>query len=321
MKLATFDDGTGPRAGLVRGDRIHSAADVLGGTSLADIRALLELPDRALQRLREADPPDDAGWDLAAVRLRPPILRPPNIRDHIAFAEHASRTFTRELPDVWRRRPLYYYSNTTCLYGADDTVPHPATQRLDYELELAAVIGRPVGNVAPADAMNVIAGFTIMNDWTARDVQFDEMAYGLGPSKGKDFATSFGPWLVTTDELLPQLRDGRLQLPCRVSVNGEQWAESSSGAMYHSWPAIVAHASIDSRLVPGDILASGTVGGGSIGEAIRKGIAARYLVPGDVVSLEVEGIGRLTNRIGPEPDRALPNGYLPPTQPPMPKPL
>jgi fumarylacetoacetate (FAA) hydrolase len=320
MRLTTFDAGDGPQAGLLVGERVHPVAGLLGEAPIVDVQALLELPYDALAALRAATP-HGPGLASAGLRLLPPVLRPPNIRDHIAFEEHASRTFTRELPDVWRRRPLHYYSNTSCLYGSGATIPRPTTQRLDYELELAAVIARPASNVRAEDALDTVAGFMIMNDWTARDLQFDEMAYGLGPSKGKDFATSFGPWLVTTDELLPYLRDGRLHLDCRVTVNGEQWADTNAGAMYHSWGQLIEHASLDSRLLPGDVIASGTVGGGSIGEAIRKGLPARYLLAADVVSLEVAGLGILTNTVGAEPTRPLPSGYLPPTQPPMPLPL
>ena len=151
---------------------------------------------------------------------------------------------------MWRRRPLYYYSSTARLFGAGDVVPVPATERLDCELELAAVIGRETSDVAAHEAIDAIVGFTLFNDWSARDLQVDEMAYGLGPSKGKDFGSSLGPCLVTTDELAPYLIDGRLDLACRVRANGETWAESSSAAMFHSWPAMVEHAALGGRLLP-----------------------------------------------------------------------
>lgn len=318
MRLATYDDGSGPRAAVVAGDRLHDAAALLGVPPLPDVGALLDLGPDALDRLRDAEP-TGAGVPLAVVRLRPPLLRPPSIRDHIAFEEHASRTGTRELPDVWRRRPLYYYSGTGRLYGPHDVVSPPASERLDYELELAAVIGREAADVPTSEAMGVIAGFTLFNDWSARDLQADEMAYGLGPSKGKDFGSTLGPWLVTTDELAEHLVDGRLDLRCTVRVNGETWAESTSAAMFHSWPAMVEHASYDGRLLPGDVLGSGTVGGCSIGEALRKGVAgARYLRAGDRVELEVEHLGVLANTIGERTGGPPPAGFLPPEQPPMP---
>ena len=122
----------------------------------------------------------------------------------------------------------------------------------------------------------------------------------LGPAKGKDSASSLGPWIVTTDELGPFIRDGRLHVHCTLKVNGVQWMENNAGIMYHSWGAMIERASRDSRVVPGDVLGGGTVTGGSIGEAIRNGFPARYLEPGDVVEIEVEGIGFLRNTIAPK---------------------
>lgn len=317
MRLATYDDGTGPRTGIVDGYLVHEAAPLLREEPLRDVLALLSLPYDAVDRLRQAGV-GKSGVALEQVRLLPPILRPPTIRDHIAFEEHASRTGTRELPEIWRRRPLYYYSGTARLFGAGDVVPMPATERLDYELEIAAVIGREVTDLGAEEALDAIVGFTVFNDWSARDIQYDEMAYGLGPSKGKDFGSSLGPWIVTTDELAPYLLDGRLSSRCQVRVNGAMWADSSSAEMFHSFASMVEHASIDGRLLPGDILASGTVGGCSVGEALRKGVeGARYLTPGDRVELHVEGLGVLANVVGKPSGRSLPAGYLPPA-PPMP---
>jgi fumarylacetoacetate (FAA) hydrolase len=195
--------------------------------------------------------------------------------------------------------PIFYFSNPLCIFGPEDTVPYPsASEQLDYELELAAIIGRDAGNVTEADAFSYIAGFSIFNDWSCRDLQRDEMEARLGPAKGKDAASSLGPWIVTTDELAPFLRDGRLHVRCTLKVNGVQWMENNAGIMVHSWGAMIERASRDSRVVPGDVLGSGTVTGGSIGEAIRSGYPARYLEPGDVVEIEVEGIGVLRNTIG-----------------------
>src|SRR5437867_7330536 len=121
----------------------------------------------------------------------------------------------------------------------------------------------------------------------------------LGPAKGKDSASSLGPWIVTTDELAPFIRDGRLHARCSLKVNGATWMDNDAGLMHHSWGAMIERASRDSRIVPGDVFGSGTVTGGSVGEAIRNGLAARYLQPDDVVEIEVEGIGVLRNTIGP----------------------
>jgi 2-keto-4-pentenoate hydratase/2-oxohepta-3-ene-1,7-dioic acid hydratase in catechol pathway len=194
-------------------------------------------------------------------------------------------------------------------------VPYPsASARLDYELELGCVIGREGSDVAAADGLDYIAGFLIFNDWSARDLQFDEMSSRLGPAKGKDAATTLGPWLVTTDELAPYLRDGRLHLRCTLRVNGELWMDGHAGDMYHTWGDFIERASRDSRIVPGDVFGSGTVSGGSVGEAIGRGYPARYLEPGDTVELEVEGIGMLRNRIGPRLDPDLTYRYRAPAR-------
>jgi fumarylacetoacetate (FAA) hydrolase len=241
------------------------------------------------------------GVPLSEVRLRAPILQPPTVRDFMTYEGHASAGGTRQLSDAWYRLPVFYFSNPLCIFGPEDAVPYPsASEQLDYELELAAVIGREGSNVAEADAFSYIAGFTIFNDWSCRDLQRDEMEARLGPAKGKDAASSLGPWLVTTDELAPFIRDGRLHVRCALKVNGVQWMENNAGIMHHSWGAMIERASRDSRIVPGDVLCGGTVTGGTVGEAIRIGFPARYLEPGDMVEIEVEGIGILRNTIAPK---------------------
>lgn len=303
MRLVTYDGGDGPHAGVVVGERVLDAAELLGEhRKLRDVRALVELPNQPLTRLKSKL--DSAGGvPLRSVRLRAPILQPPTVRDFMVYEGHASAGGTRKLPEAWYRLPIFYFSNPLCIFGPDDAVPYPsASEQFDYELELAAVIGREGRNVAEADAFSYIAGFTIFNDWSCRDLQRDEMEARLGPAKGKDAASSLGPWVVTTDELLPFLRDGRLDLRCSVKVNGVKWMENNAGLMYHTWGAMIERASRDSRIVPGDIIGSGTVTGGSIGEAMRNGYPARYLEPGDLVEIEVEGIGVLGNTIAPKID-------------------
>ena len=166
-------------------------------------------------------------------------------------------------------------------------------------MEIGCIIGREGTNVSAADGLDYIAGFCIFNDWSCRDLQFDEMDARLGPAKGKDSATTLGPWMVTTDEMAPYLKDGRLQVKCNVTVNGDKWmVDGNGGVSYHTWGDMVERASRDSRIVPGDVFGSGTVGGGSISEAVRKGFEkARYLQPGDHVELSVEGIGDLRGTV------------------------
>jgi fumarylacetoacetate (FAA) hydrolase len=304
VKLLTYDAATGPRAGVVVDGRVLDIGTLLGEPDgLRDIRALLELPNEPLTRLKSAVGSASAskGAPLGDLRLRAPILQPPTVRDFMVYEGHANAGGTRQLSDAWYRLPIFYFSNPLCIFGPEEAVPYPsASEQLDYELELAAVIGKEARNVAEADAFSHIAGFTIFNDWSCRDLQRDEMEARLGPAKGKDSASSLGPWIVTTDELAPFIRDGRLHVRCTLKVNGVLWMENNAGIMYHTWGAMIERASRDSRLVPGDVLGGGTVTGGSIGEAIRNGFPARYLEPGDVVEIEVEGIGVLRNTIAPK---------------------
>ena len=226
-------------------------------------------------------------YGLEEVRLLAPVTRPPSVRDFYAFEEHvrnAARVTGRAgVPDEWYELPVFYFSNPAAIYGPDDEIPYPAgSAELDFELEVAAVVGTG----------GQIAGFTIMNDWSARDLQRHEMRVGLGPAKGKDFATSLGAIVVTPDEL------GDLRLEMVARVNGEERSRGNLGDMYHSWEAIVAHAGANTQLLAGDVLGSGTVGGGCILEHGDN----RWLQPGDVVELEVERIGVLRNVIGPRPE-------------------
>jgi 2-keto-4-pentenoate hydratase/2-oxohepta-3-ene-1,7-dioic acid hydratase in catechol pathway len=308
MKLLTYDIGSGPRAGILVDDRVLDATALLGADeTLRDVRALLKRSEGSLDRLRGALGSNVAAPSvpLASVRLRAPVLQPPTVRDFMDYEAHAShyrRLRGEPVPEAWYRLPVFYFSNPLRIIGPEDEMPYPsASDRLDYELELAAVIGREGSDVAEADGLSHVAGFTILCDWSARDLQFDEMQVGLGPAKGKDFCTSLGPLLVTTDELAPYIKDGRLALRCTLKVNGEQWMDGDGGTMYHTWGQLIERASHDSRIVPGDVLGGGTVGGGTVGEAMHGNYPqARYLEPGDVVEIEVEGIGVLRNRIGPK---------------------
>ena len=299
MKLLTYDTGNGPRCGVIQDDRVVDVSGLLATPqSLPDVRALLELEDSALDRVRDALERRIAAPSvpLEGLRLRSPILQPPTVRDFMIFEEHATAQGTRERQEAWYRMPIFYFSNPLRIFGPDDTVPYPsASEMLDYELEIGCVIGRDGSNVSEEDALSYIAGFLIFNDWSCRDLQRDESTVGLGPAKGKDLASTLGPWLVTTDEMAPYLKEGRLHVKCSAKVNGDFWVQGSDGGLaYHTWGSMVERASKDSRIAPGDVLGCGTVGGGSIGEAIRKGYEkARFLQPGDLVEMEVEGLGVL----------------------------
>jgi fumarylacetoacetate (FAA) hydrolase len=212
-----------------------------------------------------------------------PEGQPPSIRDFFAFEEHV-RTARggAKVPPAWYEIPVFYFSNPAAVYRDGDLVPKPAdTRMLDYELELAAVIGRDGG----------IEGFTIMNDWSARDLQAKEMSIGLGPAKGKDFATTLGPEVVSPDEL-----PSNLDMRAVARVNEEVRSDSRTGAMHWSWEQVLEAAARNTPgLQAGDVLGSGTVGGGCI---LEHG-DGRWLDAGDEVELEIEGIGLLRNRVGP----------------------
>ena len=321
MKLLTYDTGNGPRCGVLQEDRVVDVTALIGADrTLRDVQALLESDSQAVQRVGEAlaGSAGAPGVPVANVRLRSPLLRPPTIRDFMIFEEHATQQGTREREEAWYRMPIFYFSNPLCVYGPDDTIPFPsASEMLDYELELACIVGKEGSNVAEADALDYIAGFCIFNDWSCRDLQRDESAVGLGPAKGKDSASSLGPWIVTTDELAPLIKGGRLNVKCSCRVNGDYWVKDSDASVsYHTWGSLIERASHDSRIAPGDVLGCGTVGGGSIGEAIRKGIPqARFLQPGDLVEMDVEALGVLRATIGSKP-QADPNYRYPPKEQP-----
>jgi fumarylacetoacetate (FAA) hydrolase len=224
-----------------------------------------------------------------------------SLRDFYAFEQHVQTCRAHRglgMVPQWYQVPVFYFSNPVAVVGDGDPVWAPqGSDALDYELELACVIGTAARDL-PADdsAMNCVAGFTIMNDWSARDLQRAEMAVGLGPSKSKDFATSLGPHLVPFAELKDAYRDGRLHLEMTTRVNGREYSRGSGGSMYWTWPQILAHASRDTELRPGDVIGSGTVGTGCILELTPEAVGG-WLKPGDVVELTVERIGTLRNPV------------------------
>lgn len=250
--------------------------------------ALLAAGTSGLRWAREVVERGDQALRLVAVdvRLRAPLPRPNSLRDFMLVEEHV-RNSLGHVPDEWYEIPAYWKGNPDTVFGPEDTVPWPSyTEKLDYELEIGAIIGRPAYRVGVEEAAQSIAGYTIFNDWSARDIQFREMKVGLGPGLGKDFATSLGPCMTTADAI------DITTTGMRARVNGETWSEGTLGSMRFSFPEVISHLSQEQPLQPGDVLGSGTVGRGCGLEIDR------WLQPGDVVELEVDGIGVLRNRVG-----------------------
>jgi 2-keto-4-pentenoate hydratase/2-oxohepta-3-ene-1,7-dioic acid hydratase in catechol pathway len=224
------------------------------------------------------------------VGLAAPLPRPNSMRDFMLVEEHVRNSFGT-VPAQWYRLPIHWKGNPDTVIGPDDEVPWPHyTDQLDYELEVAAVIGKTAHGVTPEQALDCIAGYTIFNDWSARDIQFREMEVRLGPAFGKDFATSLGPTLTTADAI--DISTARMS----ARVNGETWSEGTLGAMVFSFAEVVSTLSVDQPLHPGDVLGGGTIGRGCGLELDR------WIQPGDVVELEVEGIGVLRNPVGRKKD-------------------
>ncbi|MYW70158.1 hydroxylase [Streptomyces sp. SID8379] len=246
------------------------------------------------------------GQHVSQVRLLPP-LQPSSVRDFVAFEEHVegvrrSVDGASGVPDQWYAAPTFYFTNPHAVYGPDDAVPMPpGSAVLDYELEVAAVIGREGRDLTPEQARDHIIGYTIFNDWSARDLQSAEMKVGLGPCKGKDTATTLGPYLVTADELDPfRDRDGFLRLALTAEVNGQVIGKDLLSNMSWTFEELVAYASRGTRVVPGDVLGSGTCGnGGCLAElwGLRGEQTPPPLKPGDTVTLTVEGLGSLSNTV------------------------
>jgi 2-keto-4-pentenoate hydratase/2-oxohepta-3-ene-1,7-dioic acid hydratase in catechol pathway len=287
---------------LEEGLATEAARRVSAALIPADMVAVIEGGVRALDAAREAldwasrQDPAGAGATVrpaAGVRMLAPIPRPPMLRDFMGFEQHLLNIFPklgREIPPEWYHLPVYYKGNPGSIATHEDDVPIPSYggEALDIEFELAFVIGRGGADIPEARAREHIFGLMIYNDFSERTIQAREMSVGLGPAKGKDFRRGhvLGPALVTLDEI-PDIYDLRMT----ARVNGETWCESSSKTIHWTFEQMIAHVSKDEALRPGEVLGSGTVGGGSGAE---RGTLLRR---GDVVELEVERLGTLRNRV------------------------
>jgi 2-keto-4-pentenoate hydratase/2-oxohepta-3-ene-1,7-dioic acid hydratase in catechol pathway len=258
------------------------------------------------------EPADDAETvSPGEVRLLPPV-RPASFRDFVAFEEHVqgAAAMTGDAATAiaaWYAQPTYLYGSPHAVVGSGDPVAAPpGCQALDFELEVGVVVGRDGRNLTPDEARQHIAGYVVVNDWSARDIQRHEMKGGLGPAKAKDFATTVGPWLVTPDELETARAGDRLDLRMTVSINGTEFGSDSLAHMGWSFEELLSYASRGAWVRAGDLIASGTCAGGSLAE--RWGRTGRQepppLQPGDVVTMTVERLGSISNPVvGAEPER------------------
>lgn len=291
MKVARVElrDGSAVVA-VVDGDGYRPVADDETG---AVLRVLTERPPAEAR----AVPADE-------VRVLCPVVDPPSVRDFMIFEDHVvnARVGTgTAVPDAWYEAPVFYFTNPACLHGPGEPVAVPRGSRaLDFELEVACLVARETRDLDPDDpaSCHVIAGFTLMNDWSARDLQMAEMGGGLGPAKGKDFATSLGPWVVTPDEL-DAANPGRYACPLEVLVNGRRMGGGDLSQTHYTWSQVLGRASANTRLRAGDVIGSGTVGTGCLLELRAVGGKAEHpwLRPGDVVELRGGPLGSLASPI------------------------
>lgn len=299
---AWVQDGV-ERSGVVEGELAYPFPV---GTSVLDLTRV-----GLAESLRRGNRLLDGGEsvELASVRLLPP-LQPPSIRDFVAFEEHVegivrSVSGDATVAEQWYLAPTFYFTNPHTLRATGDQISGPSgSEALDFELEVGAVIGAVDGsegrNLSVEESHDAIFGYTIFNDWSARDIQGREMRVNLGPCKGKDFSTTLGPWIVTADEFEGRHdADGFLPIAMSVSINGVPFGNDLLSNMGWPFAELVAYASRNSRVVPGDVLGSGTAGTGCLAEIWGR-VGSRTpapLQPGDVVRMEVEGIGWIENRV------------------------
>jgi 2-keto-4-pentenoate hydratase/2-oxohepta-3-ene-1,7-dioic acid hydratase in catechol pathway len=292
MRVGRVELDGAPRTAIIDPD--ESGASVLG-PEIGVLDALASADPESLANQGERHP-------LSELRLLAP-LDPPAIRDFSVFEQHVEGIMLgqgRQVSAKWYESPFCYFSNPAAVTGPGEEIPvPPGCAALDLELEVAAIIGRAGRDLTPAQAGAHIAGYTIFNDWSARDLQFAEMELGLGICKGKDFANTLGPWIVTPDELEPHRRGDRLDLDRRATINGRELGDDTLANMAWSFDELLSYASRGTWIRPGDVIGSGTSGFGCLLELRgRFGEAGNpWLVPGDTVTLSVEGIGSLTNTI------------------------
>ena len=329
MKLVTFtipDQTFSPRLGAVLGDAVVDLSHLriwvskrrgitvpeipasmlelvhAGQAALAQLKELLTmLENEDISKLLLDEEQVLVAYSVEDVIHYPPLVRPMGVRDFYAFEKHvttANAIRNRQAPEEWYQFPVFYFSNPNSLYGHRQPIPYPSyTQALDFELEIACIIGKQAMNIPADKAEEYIFGYTIFNDWSARDIQRQETKVGLGPAKAKDFASSMGPWITTIDELKDKStgRPGVFDLQMTARVNGKELSHGNLKDIHYSFGELLERASQGVYLLAGDVIGSGTVGTGCLLELTMG--QGPWLQPGDVVQLEVERLGILENRI------------------------
>jgi 2-keto-4-pentenoate hydratase/2-oxohepta-3-ene-1,7-dioic acid hydratase in catechol pathway len=301
MKFVTFYHSDNQlRAGVLIEDQVidlNLASDGELPNSMAEFLENQSVYMAVLERLLGSN--NVPTISIRNVQLTAPLPNPTSFRDFVAFETHVKNATKRSGDTVapeWYEMPIFYFSNPNAMKGTGEEVKRPSKCiRLDYELELACVIGKEGKNIKASEAEEYIFGYTILNDWSARDLQMKEMKVLLGPAKGKDFATSIGPWIVTKDELEPYRVGDRFDIDMSAKVNGEVLSKGNFKDIYYSFGEMIERASEDVTLYPRDIIGSGTVGFGCLMELGTE--VHRWLEPGDEVELTITGLGSLTNTI------------------------
>ncbi|MEO7117974.1 MAG: fumarylacetoacetate hydrolase family protein [Candidatus Limnocylindrales bacterium] len=269
-------------------------AHLAAGSRVEALRAVVE-------PLASAAEFGDLALDPADLDFGPPILRPTSLRDFYAFERHVETMWKRrgqEVPEAWYRLPIFYFSNVSEIRGPGEPVWAPRDSvELDYEMEICALIDTPARDLAPERAEGAIGGYMILNDWSARDLQREESTVRLGPAKGKDFASTIGPWLVTPDELADARTGAGYSLAATAEVNGRELSRGTWADVAFSYGDMLVRASADVTLRPGDLIGSGTIGTGCLLEIKEESGFGRWLGPGDEVTLTVERLGSLTSPI------------------------
>lgn len=323
MKWVTYQGDDGERVGVLRDDTIYAMGS---GVTLLDLIA------RGAEGLRhageEAQRSPAATVPAARARLLAPIPRPPSIRDSLCFLDHmrncqAALGAGRVLADTWYRVPAFYFACPATVLGPYDDAPTaPGSAWQDFELEIAAVIGTGGKDLSVEQAEQAIIGYTIFNDWSARDLQQLDSQLGIGQAKGKDSGVTLGPYLVTPDELEPYRRNGKLDLRVTASVNDTVIGSGSTAQMDWTFGEVISYASRGVTLVPGDVIGSGTVPTCTLVEHLDPAALESFpgwLHDGDVVTLRVEGLGETRQTVrasgAPHPLAARPNPDAPPAAP------